>query len=38
MTVMCERGGMFESLIYDRTKAIFDYFRLPFDAPLVPGG
>lgn len=33
MNVMCERGGMFERLIYERTKAIFEYFKLPFDAP-----
>lgn len=33
MNAMCERGGMFERLIYDRTKAIFEYFKLPFDAP-----
>ena len=31
MNAMCERGGMFEHLIYARTKAIFDYFGLPFD-------
>jgi hypothetical protein len=36
MNVMCERGGMFERLIYERTKAIFTYFNLPFDAPA-PG-
>lgn len=33
MNAMCERGGMFERLIYERTKAIFEYFKLPFDAP-----
>lgn len=32
MNSICERGGMFERLIYDRTKAIFGYFNLPFDA------
>ena len=31
MNAMCERGGMFENLIYARTKAIYDYFGLPFD-------
>jgi hypothetical protein len=36
MNVMCERGGMFEQLIYERTKAIFAYFNLPFDVPT-PG-
>ena len=30
---MCERAGMFERLIYERTKAIFEYFGLPFSAP-----
>jgi hypothetical protein len=33
MNAMCERGGLLEHLIYARTKAIFEYFRLPFDAP-----
>ena len=33
MNAMCERGGMFERLVYERTKAIFEYFKLPFDAP-----
>ena len=33
MNAMCERGGMFEDPIYARTKAIFEYFGLPFDAP-----
>jgi len=28
---LCERAEMFEERIYDRTKAIFQYFRLPFD-------
>jgi len=32
MNLMCERAAMFEQLIYDRTKAIFEYFDLPFDA------
>jgi len=32
MNELCERAGMFERLIYDRTKAIFEYFDLPFDA------
>lgn len=30
---LCERGQMFERLIYERTKALFAYFNLPFDAP-----
>jgi hypothetical protein len=31
MNVICERAGMFEDRIYDRTKAVFEYFNLPFD-------
>jgi hypothetical protein len=31
MNVMCERAGMFEDRIFDRTKALFEYFGLPFD-------
>ena len=33
MNAMCDRGEMFESLIYDRSKAVFEYFGLPYDAP-----
>ena len=33
MNAMCVRGGMFERRVYERTKAIFEYFKLPFDAP-----
>ena len=33
MNGMCERGGMFERLIYDLSKAVFQYFGLPYDAP-----
>ena len=36
MNTICERAGMFERLIYERTKAIFAYFSLPFDAPPPP--
>jgi len=32
MNAICERAGMFERLIYDRSKAVFEYFGLPFDA------
>ena len=32
MNLMCERAEMFERRIYDRSKAIFEYFGLPFDA------
>ena len=31
MNMMCERAGMFEERIYDRTRAIFEYFGLPFE-------
>ena len=31
MNLMCERAAMFEERIYDRTKAVFKYFGLPFD-------
>jgi hypothetical protein len=37
MNQICDRGGMFEDRIYARTKAVFDYFNLPFAAPT-PGG
>lgn len=36
MNLMCERAEMFESGIYGRTKAIFEYFGLPFDAKPPP--
>ena len=36
MNAMCERAEMFERLIYDRTKALFEYFNLPFDAEPPP--
>jgi hypothetical protein len=32
MDERCERVGMSESQIFDRTKAVFEYFNLPFDA------
>ena len=31
MNLMCERAEMSERGIYDRTKAVFEYFNLPFD-------
>ena len=31
MNAMCDRGEMFESLIYDRSKAVFEYFGLPYE-------
>ena len=33
MNVMCDRAGMFERRIYERSKAIFEYFGFPFSAP-----
>lgn len=36
MNAMCERAGMSERAIFERTKALFEYFDLPFDAPA-PG-
>jgi hypothetical protein len=36
MNAMCERAEMFERGIYDRTKAVFKYFGLPFDAKPPP--
>jgi hypothetical protein len=31
MHVICERAGMFERNIFERTKAVFHYFNVPFD-------
>ena len=36
MNLMCERAGLFEDRIFDRTKALFEYFGLPFDAEPPP--
>jgi hypothetical protein len=36
MNLMCERAEMFERGIYDRSKAVFGYFGLPFDAEPPP--
>ena len=36
MNEMCERAGLSERAIYDRTKAVFEYFDFPFDAPPPP--
>ena len=39
MNLMCERAEMAERGIYDRSKAVFEYFGLPFDAePPAPAG
>jgi hypothetical protein len=32
MNLMCERAEISERGIYDRTKAVFEYFNLPFEA------
>ena len=34
LNAMMERAGMSERDIYDRTKAVFEYYGLPFDAPM----
>jgi hypothetical protein len=36
MNQMCERAEMAERGIYDRSKAVFEYFGLPFDAEPPP--
>jgi hypothetical protein len=36
MNLMCERAEMSERGIYDRTKAVFEYFGLPFDVEPPP--
>ena len=36
MNLICERAGMFEDRILDRTKALFEYFNMPFEAELLP--
>jgi len=33
MNEMCERAEFSERAIYDRSKAIMEYYHLPFDAP-----
>jgi len=38
MNLICERAGMFEERIYERSKEVFEYFGLPFDAPPPPPG
>jgi hypothetical protein len=32
MNEICERAELFERLIYERTKALFEYFNLPFSS------
>jgi hypothetical protein len=36
MNAMCDQASMTERLIYDRTKAVFEYFDLPFDVEPPP--
>ena len=36
MNEMCERAGMSERQIFERTKAVFGYFNLPFDVGPPP--
>jgi len=36
MNLMCDRAEMFERRIYDRSKAVFGFFGLPFDAEPPP--
>ena len=36
MNLMCERAGLFEDRIFDRTKALFGYFGLPFEIEPPP--
>jgi hypothetical protein len=31
LNALCKRGGMFDDRIYDRTKAVFESFGLPYD-------
>jgi hypothetical protein len=33
MNLMCERADLSERGIYDRTKAVMEFFGFPFDAP-----
>jgi hypothetical protein len=32
MNKVCDRASMFEDRVFQRTKSIFEYFKLPFDA------
>lgn len=36
MNLICEQGGMFERSIYDRSKRVFEYFDLPYNAEPPP--
>jgi hypothetical protein len=37
MNLVCERADMFEDRIEQRTKAVFEYFGLPYAAPGLRG-
>jgi hypothetical protein len=32
MNIVCERAEIFDALVYDRPKAIFEYFGLAYEA------
>jgi hypothetical protein len=36
MNIMCERAQMSERAIYDRSKAVFEYFGMPFNSEPPP--
>lgn len=36
MNEMCERAGMSERQIFDRSRAVFEYFGMPFNAEPPP--
>ena len=36
MNEMCDRAGLSERTIYDRSKAVMEFFGFPFDAPPPP--
>ncbi len=33
MNELCDRAGLSERAVYDRSKAVFEYFGFPYDAP-----
>lgn len=33
MNLMCERAGLSERAIYDRTNEVMEFFGFPFDEP-----
>lgn len=33
MNRMCERAGLSERAVYDRTKAVMEFFGFPFEEP-----